>query len=456
MAENNDLSGWMERAGILTPSQRAAERMKQQQQQYQNQLQMIQAQQAQQQNNLRAGELSTGFGFPTYMIEQAFSGSPGQGPIGAQPPSPGGSYQSPAQDAVMGTMSGGFGGDPSGRTPGIAPPEVTGKPEPMSVRFGRAAKAALQSDPFMAMQLQAEALRAKQEEDKQARDEEDQLFQRNEEARKAAAAGNSTENFTVGVEGKPKWRQPMTYVRDTNGQIIGEKKAGPAYEVSGGDVNLSGIGDLMTGPAKSAAVRDFAKASTNAQNFIDAATPVYDLLSSGAKAGITADLMTKLDNAMATVKNGIQTLSSDPASLRAVEAEFAKDKAWTEAAKKTHLSMSLLTGLAYADAAAFNQDGRISDADLRASMKKLGGNLSDPESARQVLRQAIEQAKNRYISNYENLEYEDIRNDRKGQYDRVLGKYTEFEKKTAPSSGVTLNPEEAAAYEEWKRRNGKK
>jgi len=435
MAENNDLSGWMERVGILTPSQKAAQRMKEQQQQFANQLATIQAQQQQQQNNLKAGELSTGFGYPTYMINQGFSDNPGEAPIKPTMPTAK-PYESPAQNDVLGAIGGGmFGADPSGRTPGIAPPEVTSKPaSSMSDVFNRAAMAAAKSDPIMAMQLRAEALRAKQEEDKQARDEEDQKFQREEAARKRAQAGNSTEVFNVGVDGKPDWRQPMRYVRDADGQIIGTKPAGPPFKVSGGDVNISGLGEMMTGPQKGKAVTDFASTSIASENFINAAEPVYHLLEQGAKSGITGSLLAKIDNAVATVKTGIQAISSDPAALKSAELEITNSATWKAMAQKTHLSQSLLVGLMYADAAAWNKDGRISDADLRASGKKLGENLSDPASARDVLKQAIDQAQQRYTTEYENLPYADIKKDRKEQYDRIIARYDKFQKQFKPQA----------------------
>lgn len=443
MAENNDLSGWMERVGILSPSQKAAQRMKEQQQQFVNQLATIQAQQQQQQNNLKAGELSTGFGYPTYMINQGFSDNPGEAPIKptmptAQP------YQSPAQDAVTGIMSGGgLGGNPAGATPGFAPPEVTGKSDSMSARFARAAQAALKSDPYLAMQFQAEALRARQEEEKQAREAEDQDFQRSEEQRKRAQAGNPSDTYT--------FRRPNGNIvtardkKDSVGRVIGQ-------EILGEGPNRQEVDNLSENRTKAQVGEDFTAFQTKVRSgmgFFDAVEGINKRIDSGeAKTGWVGNSVSFLDNALSGTKQILQYTKMLPEAQSYLDSADSNSK-WQKISTTTAISKSRYAELVFQLAAAQNKGGAITKKDVQSAEEQLGASLADPQKAKAVLNDVADRLPETVRIMHETAGNPELRAQMQPLYESFKARYAEYQSKRNPGS-----PANAPDKDGWVLMNG--
>lgn len=382
MAELTDLSKLLQSIGMKTPEELQAEAQARQMQQIQLQQQERQMGMSQQRNNLDVGQLSTGFGFPAYIAAQMKTGG------------------------NMGNMGGiNIPGVPSqqpfGRTPGIMPGPTSSPYTPLQ---GDSTKT---SDQLRQLLQQANdrgdvasAARIRMALSQAVIQEQEQGFKANEDARQQAELNRPVQAGTVGVDGKPSWRQQQDLVYDETTKKWGYRDQGPAYEVSSGDTNID-VGGLLTGPREEAAAKDFATQTEATLNFLHAAAPVYKLLGEGAASGWTGGAMTKIDNALATARTSLDLLVDDPAQVsKMVNADFANTSKWKTIAGKTQLSNSALVGLAYTLAASYNKDGRISDKDMEKALTELGGNLSDPQSARRVLRQAINRAKDRYKTSW--------------------------------------------------------
>src|SRR6478736_5008153 len=400
MPDPNKFNGLLAQMGIMSPTEKA-------QANYQNQLSQLSQSMALRAQNLRAGEMGASFGFPAYMMEQAFHGG-GKNQTFNIPDLPQ-QESTVGQEAIVGQqMQAGNQLDSKGL-------------EELAIQMQG-------MDPNRASGLQMMALQMRQQEE--------------EAAQKQAQLMKPTTMGTVGVAGNPAGRQEQysQYNPDTKQYDI--KNQGPAYEIGKqGDTNID-LGSVYTGTQQGKATGDFAKFNENTLNFLSSALPVHELLGKGAASGYTGDILTSIDNALATAKTSMTMLLDNPSRANEiVTAEFANKSKWKDVLQKTNLSQSALTGLAYTLAASYNQDGRISDKDLDNAFRELGGKLSNPESARTVLKAAILRNRDRYKNAYESIPDAVVKKNITGMYNKTLSNFDAFEKATKedgkPSTGLT-------------------
>lgn len=425
MADLSKFGGLLKQMGILSPSEKA-------QMQYQQQMEQLQASMAMRAQNLQAGQLGTSLGFPVYLMEQALRGG-----------GPNASFNIPGIPAPEDTsrqeqVIGGVMGNDLPSQGGISG-NLPQQPMKYSQQLMMMAKKMLDlGDTNRASLLQQMAVTAAQDEE--------------EAARKQAEMTKPEGMGTVGVEGQPDFRQQQ--YREYN-PLTGKyeiKNQGPTYRVGSQDVNVNLDGELLTGPRQEAKIAEFSELTENTLNFFTSATPVYDLLGQGASAGITGELMTKLDNALATARTSMSLIADDEPRIREmVDTEFSNTSKWKNIVGKTQLSQSALVGLAYTLAASYNKDGRISDNDMRKALEEIGGNLSDPASARRVLRQAVLRSGQRYKNAYRALPDSALKAKLKDQYEDTIGDFARFEKDSVevPAASAEDKKPNTMSQEDW-------
>lgn len=407
MANATKFNGLLSQMGILSPSERA-------QLQYQQQMEQLHASIQMRNQNLQAGQLGTSFGFPVYMMEQAVKGG-GRNSTFKIPDLP----QMEDTSAQEGVVRDTIGND----LPSQGGISGTLK---QSDQYMLLAKRMLEiGDTNRASLLQQMAVQARY-------DEEELALKQEAEARQQAELMKPENLGTVGVTGQPTGRQELQRQFNPRTGAWDIKPMGPAYEVGSQDVNVNLPGEMFTGAKKQERLQQFSELTENTLNFFSSATGVYDLLSSGAASGFTGDAMTAVDNALATAKTSLSLLTDDDKEIRDMVSEElrANNKKWDNVLAKTQLSQAGFVGLAYTLASSYNKDGRISDNDMRKALEELGGNLSDPASARRVLREAVVRAGGRLKNAYRITKHQGLDDDLERMYNDVIGDFTQFEEST--------------------------
>jgi hypothetical protein len=338
--EPSKFSGLMQQMGIFSPSEKLQMQQAQQMQQYQAQMQ---AKQIHQQGASRYGL----FGGPVQQAQEANGPQiPGLAPM----------EDTSRQAAIMqDTMS----------TGGAYSSQLY-KASQEFLRMG---------DTGRAQQAYAAALQASQE-------EQNERLEREKNDRERIQMRQPEGMGTVGVAGKPDFRQQQYRQLNAAGDGYDIVNQGPAYQVSSGDTNVN-MGGMLNEREEADEIRKFANLLKSSSAFVSGSKHYLGDIAKGGVGGAAGSIVKGLSETFDTAKYALKAFVPDANYFD------ESNSRWEELSKNTGLAKATIVGMAYTLAASHSEDGRISDNDFKYALEELGGMTSDPAKARAIMLRAI-------------------------------------------------------------------